>query len=123
MPKWWSRADEIPMAHLSRILKPGQRIRTIRSASSACYQSREHQRDTASGQRHSSHFCKSAARSIYPNEVLLPADVAELQTDSIALCYQIRTLDKSWLEKDVCELIDAKLRQEIVEALRFQLCI
>jgi mRNA interferase MazF len=67
--------------------------------------------------------CKSAARSIYPNEVLLPADVAGLQTDSIALCYQIRTLDKIRLEKDVSELIDTKLRQEIVEALRFQLCI
>ncbi|MDD4447517.1 MAG: type II toxin-antitoxin system PemK/MazF family toxin [Methanothrix sp.] len=54
---------------------------------------------------------------------MLPADVAGLQTDSIALCYQIRTLDKSRLEKDVSELIDAKLRQEIVDTLRFQLCI
>ena len=66
---------------------------------------------------------KSAARGIYPNEVLLPADVAGLQTDSITLCYQIRTLDKSRLEKDVSELIDARLRQEIVDALRFQLGI
>jgi mRNA interferase MazF len=66
---------------------------------------------------------KSAARSIYPNEVLLPADIAGLKMDSIALCYQVRTLDKSRLEEDVGELVDAKLRQEVIEALRFQLDI
>jgi mRNA interferase MazF len=38
---------------------------------------------------------KSPARLIYPNEVLLPAGSAGLTVDSIALCYQIRTLDKS----------------------------
>ena len=43
---------------------------------------------------------KSAERVIYPNEVLLPAGVAGLRVDSIALCYQIRTLDKSRLERD-----------------------
>lgn len=64
---------------------------------------------------------KSTARNIYPNEVLLPADVAGLQMDSIALCYQIRTLDKSRLEEDVAELVDVELRQEFIEALRFQL--
>lgn len=64
---------------------------------------------------------KSAVRNIYPNEVLLPADIAGLQMDSIALCYQVRTLDKSRLEEDVGELVDAKLRQEVIEALRFQL--
>jgi mRNA interferase MazF len=64
---------------------------------------------------------KSATRNIYPNEVLLPADLAGLQTDSIALCYQIRTLDKIRLEEDVGELFDVKLRQDIVDALRFQL--
>jgi mRNA interferase MazF len=51
---------------------------------------------------------KSAARSIYPNEVLLPTSVAGLQVDSIALCYQIRTLDKSRLvEQDLGELVEA----------------
>jgi mRNA interferase MazF len=64
---------------------------------------------------------KSAARSIYPNEVLLPADIAGLKMNSIAMCYQVRTLDKSRLEEDVGELVDAKLRQEVVDALRFQL--
>jgi mRNA interferase MazF len=64
---------------------------------------------------------KSAARVIYPNEVLLPTGVAGLPVDSIALCYQIRTLDKSRLEDDLGELVDAKLRQAILEAIRFQL--
>jgi len=64
---------------------------------------------------------KSAARVIYPNEVLLPAGVAGLRVDSIALCYQIRTLDKSRLERDWGELDDVNLRQEILDAIRLQL--
>lgn len=64
---------------------------------------------------------KSAERVIYPNEVLLPAGVAGLRVDSIALCYQIRTLDKSRLERDWGRLDDVSLRREILEALRFQL--
>jgi mRNA interferase MazF len=64
---------------------------------------------------------KSPSRVIYPNEVLLPAGVAGLTVDSIALCYQIRTLDKSRLEQDLGELVDASLRQKILEAVRFQL--
>ena len=64
---------------------------------------------------------KSASRVIYPNEVLLPAGVAGLRVDSIALCYQLRTLDKSRLERDWGELDDANLRRRILEAIRFQL--
>ena len=64
---------------------------------------------------------KSPARVVYPNEVLLPAGVAGLRVDSIALCYQIRTLDKSRLERDWGELEDVNLRREILEAIRFQL--
>ena len=64
---------------------------------------------------------KSASRVIYPNEVLLPAGAAGLRVDSIALCYQIRTLDKSRLEQDMGELTDAALRQAIHDAMRFQL--
>lgn len=63
---------------------------------------------------------KSPSRVIYPNEVLLPSGVAGLKADSIALCYQIRTLDKSRLEQDLGELADASLRQRILEAIRFQ---
>lgn len=33
-------------------------------------------------------------RTVYPNEVLIPAEVAGLLQDSIVLCHQIRTLDK-----------------------------
>jgi mRNA interferase MazF len=64
---------------------------------------------------------KTPNRIVYPNEVLLPANSAGLKVDSIVLCYQIRTLDKSRLERDVGELIDKQLRQAIVDAIRFQL--
>ena len=64
---------------------------------------------------------KSASRIIYPNEVLLPAGMAGLQVDSIALCYQIRTLDKGRLEQDLGHVVDLRLRRAILEAVRFQL--
>jgi mRNA interferase MazF len=64
---------------------------------------------------------KSALRTIYPNEVLLPAGLAGLKVDSIALCYQIRTLDKTRLERDLGELADVNLRQKVLEAVQFQL--
>lgn len=64
---------------------------------------------------------KSNARIIYPNEVLLPANLTGLRADSIALCYQIRTLDKSRLERSLVKLDDPDLRQKILAALRFQL--
>jgi len=64
---------------------------------------------------------KSTERVIYPNEVLLPSGVAGLRVDSIALCYQIRTLDKSRLGRDWGELDDANLRRKILEAIWFQL--
>jgi mRNA interferase MazF len=64
---------------------------------------------------------KSDARVIYPNEVLIPAGTAGLRMDSIALCYQIRTLDKSRLEQDLGELDDTNLRRAILEAILFQL--
>ena len=64
---------------------------------------------------------KSLARVIYPNEALLTAHAAGLKADSIALCYQIRTLDKSRLERDLGRLTDLSLRQAILDAIRFQL--
>jgi len=63
---------------------------------------------------------KSNKRTIYPNEVLLLAGKAGLKVDSIALCYQIRTLDKNRLEHDFGELTDLDLRKQILEALAFQ---
>lgn len=64
---------------------------------------------------------KSPTRTIYPNEVLLPAGTANLPLDSIVLCYQIRTLDKRRLEQAIGELQDIALQAAISEALRFQL--
>lgn len=66
---------------------------------------------------------KSTRRTVYPNEVLLPAGIAGLRMDSIALCYQVRTLDKSRLGSSWGEVTDTTLRQQIQEALRFQLDI
>lgn len=64
---------------------------------------------------------KSVARVIYPNEVLLPRASAGLLMESIALCYQIRTLDKHRLEREIGEIHDVALKNEIHEAIRFQL--
>jgi mRNA interferase MazF len=60
-------------------------------------------------------------RRIYPNEARLPAGAAGLTAESIVLCYQIRTLDKRRLLKLFGTLDDAGLREEVLEALRFQL--
>lgn len=64
---------------------------------------------------------RKPGRTIYPNEVLVPAGTAGLRVDSIALCYQIRTIDKGRLEQEMGEVKDEQLRQEILAALRFQL--
>ncbi len=64
---------------------------------------------------------KSPERIIYPNEVLLPAGTAGLRVDSIALCYQTRTLDKGRLEHDWGELDDSEICEAISEAVCFQL--
>ena len=64
---------------------------------------------------------KSMARVIYPNEVLIPKASGNLSLESIALCYQIRTLDKRRLEKEIGEICDVALMHEIHEAIRFQL--
>ncbi len=64
---------------------------------------------------------KSPQRTIYPNEVLLPAGQAGLAVSSIVLCYQIRTLDKRRLEHRIGVLDDLALRTAIAAAVRFQL--
>jgi mRNA-degrading endonuclease toxin of MazEF toxin-antitoxin module len=63
----------------------------------------------------------TAAFSAHPNEVLLSAASAGLKVDSIALCYQIRTLNKTRLERDLGVLADISLRQAVLHAIRFQL--
>jgi mRNA interferase MazF len=62
-------------------------------------------------------------RRIYPNEALIPAGIAGLDVESIVLCYQIRTLDKRRLIKQLGQLEDSMRRTELITALRFQLMI
>jgi mRNA interferase MazF len=62
-------------------------------------------------------------RRIYPNEALIPSGIAGLDVESIVLCYQIRTLDKQRLIRNLGTLRETNLRSEIVAALRFQLVI
>lgn len=61
-------------------------------------------------------------RIIYPNEVLIPSNFG-LENDSIALCHQIRTIDKKRLSKIYGKLSSISLQDEIIEALSFQLGI
>lgn len=60
-------------------------------------------------------------RRIYPNEAVLPANTGGLTLDSVALCYQVRTLDKQRLTKMFGVIEDNVARQSILDALRFQL--
>ncbi|HAH25717.1 MAG TPA: type II toxin-antitoxin system PemK/MazF family toxin [Prolixibacteraceae bacterium] len=62
-------------------------------------------------------------RVIYPNEVLLNSNLYGLTEESIALCHQIRTLDKKRFAKFYGEITDSKKQNEIIEALFFQLGI
>lgn len=60
-------------------------------------------------------------RIIYPNEALIPAQLSGLDMDSVALCHQIRTIDKKRLSKQYGYLSDKKIQKQIIEALKFQL--
>lgn len=62
-------------------------------------------------------------RRIYANEVFLRKEVAKLDKDSIVLCYQIRTIDKQRLISKMGEIKDETIRQDIMDALSFQLGI
>jgi mRNA interferase MazF len=65
---------------------------------------------------------RKANRIIYPNEVLIPSKFG-LENDSIALCHQIRTIDKKRISKLYGKLSSISLQEEIIEALSFQLGI
>jgi mRNA interferase MazF len=62
-------------------------------------------------------------RRTYPNEAFLPAEMGGLTLNSIALCYQIRTLDKRRLTKMFGVIEDETVKQSIVDALHFQLAM
>ncbi len=56
---------------------------------------------------------------VYPNEAFLPARTAHLTLDSIALCYQFRTLDKQRLTQMFGVIEDQAIKRSILEALSF----
>ena len=62
-------------------------------------------------------------RRTYPNEAFLPANTGGLTLDSVALCYQIRTLGKRRLTRMFGVIADENIRQSIVDALHFQLAM
>jgi mRNA interferase MazF len=66
---------------------------------------------------------KKEGRTIYPNEVLIPANSYGLSNESIILCHQIRTLDKTRLSHFYGKIVSKQKQSEIIEALCFQLGI
>ncbi len=66
---------------------------------------------------------KKHGRQIYPNEVLLSKGQFGLVNESIVLCHQIRTIDKRRLSKIYGKIEDNKVKEDIIEALCFQLGI
>ncbi|MFZ2450338.1 MAG: type II toxin-antitoxin system PemK/MazF family toxin [Methylovulum miyakonense] len=60
-------------------------------------------------------------RSIYPNEVFVNTTESGLDKDSIILCHQIRTIDKKRLIKRIGQIQQDHIKEDIVEALSFQL--
>lgn len=66
---------------------------------------------------------RKPGRTIYPNEVLLSAGKYGLERESIALCHQIRTIDKQRLSKKYGLISSRILQDDIINALCFQLGI
>ena len=60
-------------------------------------------------------------RRVYPNEALLKKGVAGLESDSIVLAHQIRTISKQRLMTCLGEISDANLQSQINDALRVHL--
>jgi mRNA interferase MazF len=66
---------------------------------------------------------RKPGRRIYPNEVLMPANLCGLSQDSILLCHQIRALDKQRLGFEYGKVSDFEKREETLDALCFQIGI
>ncbi len=64
---------------------------------------------------------KKPSRRTYPNEAFLPAGTGGLKNDSLVLCYQVRTVDKSRLQKHIGKVDDENIQSAIQTALKFQL--
>lgn len=66
---------------------------------------------------------RKTGRVIYPNEVLISSGEGGITNDSIALCHQIRTIDKRRLSRAYGEISNVALREGIIEAICFQIGI
>ena len=66
---------------------------------------------------------RKTGRRIYPNEVLIPVGTGGLEQESIILCYQIRTLDKKRLIREIGKIDELELQESIIDTLCFQLGI
>ena len=64
-----------------------------------------------------------ANRRLYPNEALLSPGTSGLIVESIALCHQIRTLDKTRLTRRLGVLGEQYVQGRVASALRFQLAL
>ena len=64
---------------------------------------------------------RKPGRVIYPNETLIKPQQSGLEKESIVLCFQIRTLDKNRLIHEIGEIQEDELKENIREALKFQL--
>ena len=64
---------------------------------------------------------RQKGRFIYPNEVLLPIDSCGLVSESIALCHQIRTIDKIRLISMFGKIETSLLKKEVYDAIIFQI--
>mgnify|MGYP001791826133 FL=1 len=66
---------------------------------------------------------RKQGRIIYPNEVLLSTEITGLDKESIALCHQIRTIDKTRLSKKYGQVSSKDIQNQIIDAVCFQLGI
>ncbi len=66
---------------------------------------------------------RKPGRKVYSNEVLLSVGMGGVEKESIVLGYQIRTLDKKRLSKEIGRIDDLKLQESIINSLCFQLDI
>ena len=66
---------------------------------------------------------RKSQRIVYPNETLLPEGKFGLEKESLALCHQIRTINKRRLSTKYGQISDKHTRNQIIEAICFQLGI
>jgi mRNA interferase MazF len=62
---------------------------------------------------------RKQGRIIYPNEVLLSTEITGLDKESIALCHQIRTIDKTRLSKKYGQVSSKDTQNKIIDAVCF----